>query len=73
MRYGIQSVVGFGGLLINGDLFAVILFTTVRVSSASADRFRTLALDVRSKLSQYNDTNTFNQMRPSTGGTVRTS
>jgi hypothetical protein len=71
VRYGIRSVLGFGGLLVNGDLFAVILFTTVRVSPASADRFRTLALDVKSGLSRYNETNTFNQMRPSTGGTVR--
>ncbi|HEV2018725.1 MAG TPA: hypothetical protein VGQ98_10510 [Gemmatimonadaceae bacterium] len=72
VRFGIQSVLGFGGLLVNGDLFAVILFTTVRVSQASADRFRTLALDVKSGLSRYNDTNTFNQLRPSTVGTART-
>jgi len=72
VRFGIQSVLGFGGLLVNGDLFAVILFTTVRVSQAAADRFRTLALDVKSGLSRYNDTNTFNQMRPSTASTVRT-
>jgi hypothetical protein len=65
-------VLGFGGLLINGDLFAVILFTTVSVSQATADRFRTLALDVKSGLSRYNDANTFNQMRPSTSETVRT-
>jgi hypothetical protein len=71
-RFGIQSVLGFGGLLINGDLFAVILFTTVSVSQATADRFRTLALDVKSGLSRYNDANTFNQMRPSTSETVRT-
>jgi hypothetical protein len=70
-RFGIQSVLGFGGLLINGDLFAVILFATVRVSQASADRFRTLAVDVKSALSRYNDTNTFTQLRPATGGTVR--
>ncbi len=72
VRYGIQSVLGFGGLLVNGDLFAVILFTTVRVSPSSADRFRTLALDVKSGLSRYNDTNTFNQVPPSTVGTART-
>ncbi|MDQ6871885.1 MAG: hypothetical protein M3037_07695 [Gemmatimonadota bacterium] len=72
VRFGIQSVLGFGGLLINGDLFAVILFTTVRVPATSADRFRTLALDVKSALSRYNETNTFNQMRPSTVGTART-
>jgi len=67
VRFGIRSVLGFGGLLVNGDLFAVILFATVRVSQGSADRFRTLALDVKSGFSRYNDTNTFNQMRPSTG------
>jgi hypothetical protein len=72
VRFGIQSVLGFGGLLVNGDLFAVILFTTVQVSQATADRFRTLALDVKSGLSRYNETNTFNQTRPSTLGTVRT-
>jgi hypothetical protein len=72
VRYGIQSVLGFGGLLVNGDLFAVILFATVRVSPASADRFRTLALDVKSGLSRYNDTNIFTQVRSVTGGTVRT-
>ena len=72
VQFGIQSVLGFGGLLVNGDLFAVILFTTVRVSQATADRFRTLALDVKSGLSRYNDTNTFNQTRPPTPSTVRT-
>jgi hypothetical protein len=72
VRFGIRSVVGFGGLLPNGDLFAVILFATVQVSPDSADRFRTLALDVKSGLSRYNDTNTFNQMRPSTVSTART-
>lgn len=72
VRFGIRSVLGFGGLLTNGDLFAVILFATVQVSQGSADRFRTLALDVKSGLSRYNDTNTFNQMRPSTVDAART-
>jgi hypothetical protein len=69
VRYGIQSVLGFGGLLFNGDLFAVILFSTVHVPAASADRFRTLALDVKGAFSRFNDTNVFNQ---STVGTART-
>lgn len=62
-RYGIRSVLGFGGVLPNGDLFAVILFATVSVSTASADRFRTLALDVKSGFSRFADTNIFNQIR----------
>ena len=72
VRFGIQSVLGFGGLLINGDLFAVILFTNVHVSPATADRFRTLALDVKSGLSRYNDANTFNQTRALSLAAVRT-
>lgn len=70
-RFGIRSVLGFGGLLINGDLFAVILFATVHVSQASADRFKTLALDVKSGFSRYTDANIFNQMRPSTVAEAR--
>lgn len=49
-RYGIASVVGFGGLLRSGELFAVILFCRTPVPAASAARFRTIALDVRSAL-----------------------
>ena len=50
LRYGITSVVGFGGLLRSGELFAVILFSRARIPAASAARFRTIALDVRSAL-----------------------
>jgi hypothetical protein len=46
-RYGIRSVLGFGGSLNGGDLFAVILFSRVVVTADVADRFRTLALDVK--------------------------
>lgn len=46
-RYGIESVVGFGGLA-NDDLFAVVLFSKVPISSDVANRFRNVALDVKS-------------------------
>ena len=46
----IRSVVGFGGLLRSGELFAVILFCRSHIPAASAARFRTIALDVRSAL-----------------------
>ena len=49
-RYGIASVVGFGGLLRSGELFAVILFARSHIPARSAARFRTIALDVRSAL-----------------------
>jgi hypothetical protein len=61
VRHGIRSVVGFGGLLFTGDLFAVILFCSVHVPPAAADRFRTLALDVKSAFSRFNEANVFNQ------------
>jgi hypothetical protein len=71
VRFGIRSVLGFGGMLANGDLFAVILFATVHVSASAADRFRSLALDVKSAFSKFNDTTVFNQMRTPPGGIAR--
>jgi hypothetical protein len=52
-RYGIRSVVGFGEVLPSGDLFSMILFARVPVSASSADRCRTLALDLKSCLLRY--------------------
>ena len=47
LEHGIRSVLGFGGLLPSGDLFAVILFSKVRVTREVANLFRTLALSVK--------------------------
>ncbi|GIW55159.1 MAG: hypothetical protein KatS3mg082_1563 [Nitrospiraceae bacterium] len=47
LRYGIQSVVGFGGFLPSGNLFAVILFTRAETPRETAELFRTLALAVK--------------------------
>ena len=52
-RYSVHSVVGFGGLLRTAELFSVILFSRIPVPQASADRFRAIALDVRSALMHY--------------------
>jgi hypothetical protein len=54
-KFGIRSVVGFGGSLPSGDLFAVILFARVPISSETADRFRNLALDVKSGFFPYRE------------------
>jgi hypothetical protein len=70
-RFGIESVLGFGGLLATGDLFAVILFATVHVPASTAERFKSLALDVKSAFSRFNDRTVFNEMNPSTGGALR--
>ncbi len=62
-KYGIRSVLGFGGVLASGDLFAVILFSTVHVPATAAQRFRTLALDVKSSFSKFSEANVFNPFR----------
>ena len=46
-EYGIRSVVGFGSSLQSGDLWAVILFTRVRVNLEVARLFRMLATDIK--------------------------
>ena len=46
-RYGIASVVGFGGLFTTGDLFATILFTKVPIAPSVADLFRVVGLNLK--------------------------
>lgn len=48
--YGVKSVIGFGGELPRGEMFATILFTRVPVPRTVADRFRAVALDMKSAL-----------------------
>ena len=55
LPFGIRSVVGFGGLLRSGELFSVILFSRCEIPAASAARFRTIALDVRSALFTFDE------------------
>ena len=45
-QYGIESVVGFGGML-RRELFAVIMFGRVPIPYAAAVRFRNIALEVK--------------------------
>ena len=49
----ISSVVGFGGSLKSGDLFAIILFSRVPIDVAAAERFRSLALDVKAHFFRF--------------------
>lgn len=53
--YGIQSVLGFGGLLPSTELFAVILFSRVRITRERADLFKTLALNVKLAILPFAD------------------
>lgn len=45
--YGVRSVIGFGGMLPSGNLFAIILFSRVTVPKEIADLFRSLALSIK--------------------------
>lgn len=44
---GIRSVLGFGGLLPGGDVFAVIMFLNISVPMEVANLFKTLSLNVK--------------------------
>lgn len=59
VAHRIASVVGFGGLLRSGELFAVIIFSRARIPARSAARFRTIALDVRSSLFSFDESATW--------------
>lgn len=71
-RHGVRSVVGFGGMLASGDLFAVILFSTVHIPPTAADRFKTLALDVKSAFSRFSEANVFTRINTPTAASART-
>jgi len=70
-KYGIRSVLGFGGMIGTGDLFAVILFATVHVPANTAQRFRTLALDVKGSFTKFSQDNVFNTTRITPTDTTR--
>jgi len=45
--YGIQSVLGFGGPLPSGDIFAMILFAKVTISQEIAELFKPISLSLK--------------------------
>lgn len=47
IRYGIESVLGFGGLLASGDLFAAIMFSKVHIPPDVAEQFRVVGLNLK--------------------------
>jgi hypothetical protein len=52
-QYGVRSVLGFGGVLPDGEFFAVILFSRGPIPPESAARFRNIALDVKASIHPY--------------------
>jgi len=57
--YGIESVLGFGGVLPSGDLFAVLLFSKVPIPAGTAEFFKTVALNVKVALLPHDGTAVF--------------
>jgi hypothetical protein len=55
----IKSVLGFGGILPTGDLFAVILFSKVPIPLETANRFRWLSAYVRIAVEGFSRDHTF--------------
>jgi hypothetical protein len=52
---GIESVLGFGGMLPTGDIFVVILFSKVPIPRETAELFRTLSLNVKMAVLDFDD------------------
>jgi hypothetical protein len=57
--YGIRSVLGFGGMLPSGNLFAVIMFSKAPIIRETADMFANVALAVKLSLLQFDGRVTF--------------
>ncbi len=51
--YGVESVVGFGDLLPDGNLFAVIMFAQIPISPQSASLFSHLSLSTKAALVRH--------------------
>jgi len=47
MPFGVRSALGFGGILADGELFAVIIFSRVPIPSATAEMFRMIAVSLK--------------------------
>jgi hypothetical protein len=59
LPFGVQSVIGFGGVLGTGDLYAVIVFAKVRVPRDVADRTKSLAKRVKDAVQPFAGTRVF--------------
>jgi hypothetical protein len=53
VAYGIKSVLGFGGMLPDGNLFAIIIFSKIHITKETADMFKTLSLNVKMAILPY--------------------
>jgi len=59
--FKIESVLGFGGALADGDLFVIILFSKVPISRSVADMFKTIALNAKLALLPFSGSRIFDE------------
>ncbi|WP_333407479.1 SpoIIE family protein phosphatase [Microcoleus sp. MON1_C1] len=64
--FGIKSVLGFGGLLPSGNMFAIIMFLKVQIPISTVQMFSTLALNVKTALLPFDRGAVFAQKDEST-------
>ncbi len=57
--YGVQSVLGFGGMLSTGDLFAVILFAKIHIPRGTSEVAKSLAANVKEAVQPFAEGNVF--------------
>ena len=57
--YGVQSVLGFGGMLSTGDLFAVILFAKIHIPRETSEVAKSLAAKVKETVQPFAEGNVF--------------
>lgn len=59
--FKIESVLGFGGTLADGDLFVIILFSKAPISRSVADMFKTIALNAKLALLPFSNSRIFDE------------
>ncbi|MDQ6718831.1 MAG: hypothetical protein M3Z17_10875 [Gemmatimonadota bacterium] len=57
--FGIKSVIGFGGMLPNGEMFSIILFSKSHIPRERAQLFNTLALNAKLAIMPFDESQIF--------------
>jgi signal transduction histidine kinase len=60
--FGVKSVIGFGGLLPSGDMFAILMFLKVIVPPPVVELIRPLALNVKTAVLPFDDATVFQKI-----------
>ncbi|MBD2438413.1 sensor histidine kinase [Nostoc sp. FACHB-110] len=63
--FNVKSVLGFGGLLPSGNMFAIIMFLKVKVSYSIVNLLRPLALNIKMCILPFDDEKIFNNEQSS--------